>query len=116
MGGGKFGLTTGVVYPCIPFPLSMTPDQLGTYQTLMNTVTAGGASCSNPVAKQVEQAVALTAASSNVAVNADMNKNVDGTTVPVPSALFALPSPLGSTFFPIPFPSPFATQFTKLCS
>src|ERR1700674_4020760 len=76
IGLGNFGLKTGVVSPCIPFPLSMTPDQLATYTALLNTVTAGGASCSNPVAKQVEQAAALTAASSNVAVNADMNKNV----------------------------------------
>src|SRR5216683_997225 len=85
IGRGNFGLKTGIVSPCIPFPLSMTPDQLATYTALLNTVTAGGASCSNSVAKQVEQAAALTAASSNVAVNADMNKNVDGTTVPISS-------------------------------
>src|SRR5882672_2504369 len=63
IGLGKFGLKTGIVSPCIPFPLSMTPDQLATYTALLNTVTAGGASCSNPVAKKVEQAAALTAAS-----------------------------------------------------
>src|SRR5260370_13660138 len=114
MGGGKFGLSTGFVSPCIQFPPSMTPDQLGTYQTLMTTVTAGGASCSNPVAKQVEQAVALTAASSNVAVNADMNKNVDGTTVPVSSALFGIPAALGSKFFPIPVACPLATQVNSV--
>ena len=54
IGQGNFGLKTGVVSPCIPFPLSMTPDQLGTYTALLNTVTGGGASCSNPVALQVE--------------------------------------------------------------
>src|SRR5882762_10471177 len=114
IGLGNFGLKTGVVSPCIPFPLSMTPDQLATYTALLNTVTAGGASCSNPVAKQVEQAAALTAASSNVAVNADMNKNVDGTTVPISSALFGIPAALGSKFFPIPVPCPLGKQVNSV--
>jgi len=114
IGQGNFGLTTGVVSPCIPFPLSMTPDQLITYTTLLNTVTGGGASCSNPVAKQVEQAAALTGASSNVAVNADMNKNVDGTTVPISTALFGIPAALGSKFFPIPAPCPLGQQVNSV--
>ncbi len=114
IGLGNFGLKTGVVSPCIPFPLSMTPDQLATYTALLNTVTAGGASCSNPVAKKVEQAAALTAASSNVAVNADMNKNVDGTTVPISSALFGIPAALGSKFFPIPVPCPLGKQVNSV--
>jgi hypothetical protein len=114
IGRGNFGLKTGVVSPCIPFPLSMTPDQLTTYTALLNTVTAGGASCSNPVAMQVEQAAALTAASSNVAVNADMNKNVDGTTVPISSALFGIPTALGSKFFPIPAPCPLGKQVNSV--
>src|SRR6267378_4340873 len=114
IGLGNFGLKTGVVSPCIPFPRSMTPDQLATYTALLNTVTAGGASCSNPVAKKVEQAAALTAASSNVAVNADMNKNVDGTTVPISSALFGIPAALGSKFFPIPVPCPLGKQVNSV--
>jgi hypothetical protein len=114
IGLGNFGLKTGVVSPCIPFPLSMTPDQLATYTALLNTVTAGGASCSNPVAKQVEQAAALTGASSNVAVNADMNKNVDGTTVPISSALFGIPAALGSKFFPIPVACPLGKQVNSV--
>jgi hypothetical protein len=114
IGSGNFGLKTGTVSPCIPFPLSMTPDQLATYTGLLNTVTAGGASCSNPVAMQVEQAAALTGASSNVAVNADMNKNVDGTTVPVSTALFGIPAALGSKFFPIPVPCPLGKQVNSV--
>src|SRR5216683_893181 len=114
IGRGNFGLKTGIVSPCIPFPLSMTPDQLATYTALLNTVTAGGASCSNSVAKQVEQAAALTAASSNVAVNADMNKNVDGTTVPISSALFGIPAALGSKFFPIPVACPIGKQVNSV--
>jgi hypothetical protein len=114
IGSGNFGLKTGIVSPCIPFPLSMTPDQLATYTGLLNTVTAGGASCSNPVAMQVEQAAALTGASSNVAVNADMNKNVDGTTVPVSTALFGIPAALGSKFFPIPVPCPLGKQVNSV--
>ncbi|PYU54278.1 MAG: hypothetical protein DMG56_27285, partial [Acidobacteria bacterium] len=114
IGRGNFGLKTGVVSPCIPFPLSMTPDQLASYTALLNTVTGGGASCSNPVAMQVEQAAALTAASSNVAVNADMNKNIDGTTVPISSALFGIPAALGSKFFPIPVPCPLGQQVNSV--
>ena len=114
IGQGNFGLKTGVVSPCIPFPLSMTPDQLANYTALLNTVTGSGASCSNPVAKQVEQAAALTGASSNVAVNADMNKNVDGTTVPISTALFGIPGALGSKFFPIPVPCPLGQQVNSV--
>src|SRR2546429_1757104 len=114
IGRGNFGLKTGVVSPCIPFPLSMTPDQLASYTALLNTVTGGGASCSNPVAMQVEQAAALTAASSNVAVNADMNKNIDGTTVPISSTLFGIPAALGSKFFPIPVPCPLGQQVNSV--
>jgi Carboxypeptidase regulatory-like domain/TonB dependent receptor len=114
IGSGNFGLKTGIVSPCIPFPLSMTPDQLATYTTLLNTVTAGGASCANPVAMQVEQAAALTGASSNVAVNADMNKDVDGTTVPISTALFGIPAALGSKFFPIPAPCPLGKQVNSV--
>jgi hypothetical protein len=105
IGSGNFGLKTGVVSPCIPFPLSMTPDQLAFYQGAF-----AAAGCSAPL----EQAAALTAASSNVAVNADMNKNVDGTTVPISSALFGIPAALGSKFFPIPVPCPLGKQVNSV--
>ena len=105
IGRGNFGLKTGVVSPCIPFPLSMTPDQLAFYQ---GAFAAAGCSAA------LEQAAALTAASSNVAVNADMNKNVDGTTVPISSALFGIPAALGSKFFPIPVPCPIGRQVNSV--
>ena len=105
IGRGNFGLKTGVVSPCIPFPLSMTPDQLAFYQGAF-----AAAGCSAPL----EQAAAVTAASSNVAVNADMNKNVDGTTVPISSALFGIPAALGSKFFPIPVPCPLGRQVNSV--
>ncbi len=105
IGLGNFGLKTGVVSPCIPFPLSMTPDQLAFYQGAF-----AAAGCSAPL----EQAAALTAASSNVAVNADMNKNVDGTTVPISSALFGIPAGLGSKFFPIPVACPLGKQVNSV--
>src|SRR5215470_11910525 len=114
IGIGDFGLTTGVVSPCIPFPLSMTPDQLSFYQAALNAATAGGTSCTNPVAAQLEQAASVTAAGSNVAVNADMNKNVDGSTVPISSALFGIPTALGSKFFPIPVACPLSTQVNNV--
>jgi hypothetical protein len=113
IGLGNLGLKTGVVSPCIPFPLSMTSDQLASYTALLNTVTGGGASCSNPVAKQVEQAATLTGASSNVAVNADMNINIDGTKVPISSALFGTAA-FGSKFFPIPVPCPLGKQVNSV--
>ena len=114
IGAGKFGLTTGIVSPCIPFPLSLTGDQLAFYQGALNAATAGGTSCSNPVAAKLEQAVGLTAASSNVAVNADMNKNIDGSTVPISSALFGIPGALGSKFFPIPVACPLGKQVNSV--
>jgi Carboxypeptidase regulatory-like domain/TonB dependent receptor len=114
IGTGNFGLTTGVVSSCIPFPLSMTPDQLAFYQNALNAATGGGTSCSNPVAAQLEQAASVTAAGSNVAANADMNKNVDGSTVPISSALFGIPTALGSKFFPIPVACPLSTQVNNV--
>lgn len=114
IGIGNFGLTTGVVSPCIPFPLSMTPDQLAFYKSALNAATGGGASCTNATAAQLEQAAGLTGAGSNVAVNADMNKNVDGSTVPISSALFGIPTALGSKFFPIPVACPLSTQVNNV--
>ncbi|HEY6269436.1 MAG TPA: carboxypeptidase regulatory-like domain-containing protein, partial [Candidatus Acidoferrum sp.] len=114
IGTGKFGLTTGIVSPCVPIPLSMTGSQLGFYQAALNAATGGGASCSNPVAAGLEQAAVLTGAGSNVAVNADINKNIDGSTVPISSALLKIPSALGSKFFPIPVACPLATQVNSV--
>ncbi|HEX8836505.1 MAG TPA: TonB-dependent receptor [Candidatus Acidoferrum sp.] len=114
IGTGNFGLTTGVVSSCIPFPLSMTPDQLAFYQAALSAATGGGASCGNATAQQLEKAAAVTAAGSNVAVSADMNKNVDGSTVPISSALFGIPTALGSKFFPIPVACPLSTQVNNV--
>jgi hypothetical protein len=105
IGAGNFGLTTGIVSPCIPFPLTLTSSQLAFYQ---GAFAAAGCNAS------LEQAVALTAAGSNVAINGDMNKNVDGSTVPISSALLGIPGALGSKFFPIPVPCPLSTQVNSV--
>jgi hypothetical protein len=105
IGTGNFGLTTGLV-PCIPFPLSLTASQLAFYQGALAAASAGGTSCGNPVAASLLKAVSVTAASSNVAASADMNKNIDGSTVPISSGLFGIPAALGSKFFPIPVACP----------
>jgi hypothetical protein len=108
-GGGPFGLITGVVSPCVLIPLSMTPAQLATYKATLNLVTGGGASCSNATAVQVETAALATGAASNVAINGDINKNVDGKSWPIASALgFPLPPAynLPVPFFPAPVPCP----------
>ena len=117
IGLGKFGLTTGVVSPCVPIPLSMTPSQLATYQGVLNTVTGGGASCSNPIAVDVETAALATGAASNVAVNGDINKNVDGNSFPIASALgFPLPPNYtgAAPFFPGPVTCPLSTQVNNV--
>jgi hypothetical protein len=117
IGLGKFGLTTGVVSPCVPIPLSMTPSQLATYQGVLNTVTGGGASCSNPLAVNVETAALATGAASNVAVNGDINKNVDGNSFPIASAL-GFPLPPNYTgpapFFPGPVACPATVQVNSV--
>jgi len=113
IGIGNFGLTTGVV-PCIPFPLSLTASQLGFYQAALGAASGGGANCTNATAAGLLQTVGLTAAASNVAVNGDMNKNIDGSTVPISSALFGIPSALGSKFFPIPIACPLGTQVNSV--
>lgn len=114
IGIGNFGLTTGIVSPCVPIPLSMTPDQLAFYQGALNVATAGGTSCGNPVAAKLEQAASVTGAASNVAVNADMNKNVNGSTVPISTVLFGIPGALGSRFFPIPVACPLGQQVNNI--
>src|SRR6266849_2810409 len=86
IGLGNYGLTVGSV-PCIPVPLSLTggpTGQLAFYQAALGQLTGNGAACNNPnpaIQAQingVEQAAILTGASSNVALNADLNKNADG--------------------------------------
>jgi hypothetical protein len=122
IGEDNFGMTTGSV-PCLPVPLSMTPAQLGFYQAALGQLTGNGEACtnSNPqVQAQIaglQQAAAVTGAASNVAVNADMNKNVDGTTVPLTTILFGstvasiLPN---SRFFPIPVACPVGQQVNSV--
>src|SRR5437016_10238806 len=115
IGIGNFGLTTGLV-PCIPVPLSLTGAQLAFYQGALTQASGNGASCSNPVAAQLEQAVALTAAGSNVAVNGDINKNFDGTPVPLTSVLGypSIPGVLDSKIFPVPMACPLGTQVNNV--
>ncbi len=115
IGTDNFGLTKGLV-PCIPVPLSLTGAQLAFYQGALTQASGGGVSCSNPVAAQLEQAVALTAAGSNVAVNGDINVNFDGTSVPLTSVLGypTIPGLLDSKIFPIPMACPLGTQVNKV--
>src|SRR6266436_156895 len=115
IGTDNSGLTKGLV-PCIPVPLSLTGAQLAFYQGALTQASGGGVSCSNPVAAQLEQAVALTAAGSNVAVNGDINVNFDGTSVPLTSVLGypTIPGLLDSKIFPIPMACPLGTQVNKV--
>ena len=118
IGVNNFGLTTGLV-PCIPVPLSLTPSQLGFYQGALGALTGNGLACANAnpqIQAQIsglQQAALLTGASSNVALNADMNKNVDGTVVPLSSVL-GIPAALGSKFFPIPVACPLGAQVNSI--
>ena len=119
IGQGNFGLTTGLV-PCIPVPLSLTPTQLGFYQSALGQLSGGGAACTNanPAIEAqlagLQQAAALTGASSNVAVNADINKNVDGTAVPLTSVLGFPAGVPGSSYFPIPVACPVGQQVNSV--
>ncbi|HEX4543544.1 MAG TPA: carboxypeptidase regulatory-like domain-containing protein, partial [Candidatus Acidoferrum sp.] len=122
IGTGNFGLTTGLI-PCIPIPLSMTggaSGQLAFYQASLGALTGNGALCNNPnpaiqaQIKGLEQAASLTGAATNVGLNADMNKNADGSTVPISSALFGIPAALGSKFFPIPVACPLGQQVNSV--
>ena len=118
IGINNYGLTVGSV-PCIPVPLSLTPSQLGFYQGALGQLTGNGALCNNPnpvieaQIKGVEQAATLTGASSNVSLNADLNKNADGTTVPL-SVVMGIPAALGSQFFPIPVACPLGQQVNNI--
>ena len=121
IGIGNYGLTVGSV-PCIPVPLSLTSGptgQLAFYQAALGQLTGNGAACSNPnpaIQAQisgVEQAAILTGASSNVALNGDLNRNADGSTVPL-SAVMGIPGALGSQFFPIPVACPVGQQVNRV--
>jgi hypothetical protein len=118
IGINKFGLTTGQI-PCIPIPLSLTPSQLAFYQGALGQLTGNGLACANgnPVIQAqisgLQQAALVTGASSNVALNADLNKNVDGTVVPL-SAVLGIPAPLGSQFFPVPVACPLGAQVNNI--
>jgi hypothetical protein len=122
IGVGNFGLTTGQV-PCIPAPLSMTPSQLGFYQGALGLLTGNGAACTNAnpqIEAQIaglQQAAVVTGASTNVAVNADLNRNIDGTPIPMTAILFGptvasiLPN---SKFFPAPVNCPLTQQVNSV--
>src|SRR6266436_2181998 len=121
IGLGNYGLTVGSV-PCIPVPLSLTAGptgQLAFYQGALGQLTGNGALCNNPnpviqaQIKGVEQAATVTGASTNVALNGDLNKNADGTTVPL-SQVMGIPAALGSHFFPVPVTCPLGQQVNSV--
>jgi hypothetical protein len=121
IGLGNYGLTVGSV-PCIPVPLSLTggpTGQLAFYQGALGQLTGNGALCTNPnpvveaQIKGVEQAATVTGASTNVALNGDLNKNADGTTVPL-SQVMGIPAALGSHFFPVPVACPLGQQVNSI--
>jgi len=114
IGQNNFGLTTGLV-PCLPIPLSLTPSQLGFYQGGLGQLSGGGTSCTGnaaPIQAQIdglEKAALATGAASNVSVNGDINRNVDGTPVPLATILgFPFPpNPVTpAPFFPGPVSCP----------
>jgi hypothetical protein len=98
IGQNDFGLETASI-PCLPFPITMTSDQFAFYNAALGPAAQGGA-CGLAAAQQAVGAALLTSASSNVALNADMNVNANGTTVPISTTL-GIPSSLGSKFFPV---------------
>jgi len=121
IGQDSWGLTTGLV-PCIPAPLSMSPAQLGFYQGALGQLTGNGQACanSNPqIQAQIaglQKAAVVTGATSNVAVNGNLNKNVDGTSIPM-TTLLGIPAGLPGNFFPTPVPCPPGQQVNSvLCS
>jgi len=121
IGVGNFGLATGLV-PCIPVPLSLTggpTGQLAFYQAALGALTNNGNACTNAnpaIQAQISglsKAAVVTGASSNVALNGDLNINADGTPVPLSSVL-GIPSALGSKFFPAPVNCPLGTQVNNV--
>jgi Carboxypeptidase regulatory-like domain/TonB dependent receptor len=119
IGQDNWGLTTGLV-PCIPAQLSMTPSQLGLYQGALGQLTGNGAACTNAnpqIEAQIaglQQAAAVTGASTNAAVNGDLNKNVDGSVIPM-TTILGFPSAIpGSNYFPAPVPCNPAVQVNSV--
>jgi hypothetical protein len=114
IGQNNFGFTTGLV-PCLPIPLSLTPSQLGFYQGGLGQLSGGGTSCTGnaaPIQAQIDglqRAALATGAASNVSVNGDINKNVDGTPVPL-ATILGFPFPANpvtpAPFFPGPVNCP----------
>jgi hypothetical protein len=124
IGQGNWGLTTGTI-PCLPpVNLSMTPAQLGFYQTSLgglSALTGGTCLSANPTVQGeitgLQQAAVVTGATTNVAVNGDLNKNVDGSAVPMTTLLYGptvaalLPN---SKFFPGTVNCPLGTQVNSV--
>jgi len=124
IGQGNWGLTTGSI-PCLPpVNLSMTPTQLGYYQTALgglSQLTGGTCQSANPLIQGqitgLQQAAVATGAATNVAVNGDLNKNVDGSAVPMTTLLYGsavagiLPN---SQFFPGTVTCPLGTQVNSV--
>ena len=113
IGTDKFGVTTGNV-ACVanpatfaPIPLSLTPSQLEFYNGAIGAAIGGNpANCLSPALQPLLQGAVVTGAATNVAVNGDMNKNVDGTMIPM-TALLGFPAAIpGSKYFPAPVPCP----------
>jgi hypothetical protein len=119
IGAGNFGVTTGLV-PCIPVPLSMTASQIGFYQGALGQLTGNGAACvnANPQIEGaiagLQQAAVVTGASTNVALNADLNKNANGSTIPMTTVLGFPAAVPGSRYFPAPVACPFGTQVNNV--
>jgi Carboxypeptidase regulatory-like domain/TonB dependent receptor len=124
IGQGKFGLTTGTV-PCLPpVTLSMTPTQLGTYQQALgglSQLTGGTCASVDPAIQAqitgLQKAALVTAATSNVSVNGDMNVNVDKSPVPLTTLLYG-PTVAGilggGSFFPLPIDCPLSRQVNQV--
>jgi hypothetical protein len=110
IGQGNFGFTTGSV-TCLPVPLSMTASQLATYNAALGAVTMGSAAnCGNAQAQQILGAAIATGAATNVAVAGHLNRNIDGTMIPMTTLLYGptIAGALGpaDTFFPAPVTCP----------
>jgi hypothetical protein len=124
IGQGNWGLVTGNV-ACIanpvtfsPIPLSMTAGQLATYNAAIGAAIGGNPlNCLSPAVQPLLQAAVATGASTNVSVNGDLNKNVDGTTIPMTTLLYGstvaglLPN---SKFFPGTVACPLGTQVNNV--
>ena len=124
IGAGNFGVSTGNV-TCImnpatfaPIPLSMTAAQFSTYNGLIGAATGGNlANCGNPAIQPLLQGAVATGAATNVALNADLNKNADGSLIPMTAMLYGpvvaglLPN---SKFFPGTVNCPLTAQVNSI--